>query len=56
MKKQDNRKANDQQSVIEDLTVNEAEAAEVKGGPIYLKVEGITGDVTSSGYERHIEI
>ena len=33
MKKQDRGEANDQQSVIEDLTVNEAEANQVKGGP-----------------------
>ena len=34
MKKQENREANNQDSVVEDLTVNEDQAAEVKGGPV----------------------
>ena len=46
MKKQENREANDQHSVIEDLTVNEDQAAEVKGGPvdhtIYVPIHVIT--------------
>jgi hypothetical protein len=33
MKQQDNEKPNNQQSLIEDLTVNEDQAAELKGGP-----------------------
>jgi len=37
MKKQENREANNQHSVIEDLTVNEDQAAEVKGGPIEIR-------------------
>ena len=41
-------KENNQQNIIEDLTVNEAEAEEVKGGPIYMKIEGIEGSVTNS--------
>ena len=32
MKKQDSREANNQQSVIEDLTVNEAQAEGIKAG------------------------
>jgi len=46
MKKQENREANNQHSVIEDLTVNEDQAAEVKGGPvdhtIYVPIHVIT--------------
>ena len=34
MKKQDKQEPNNQQSVIEDLTVNEDQAEEVKGGPV----------------------
>ena len=34
MKNQDKLELNNQQSVIEDLTVNEDQAAEVKGGPV----------------------
>ncbi len=37
MKKQDKQEINDQQPVIEDLTVNEDQAAEVKGGPLQLQ-------------------
>ena len=33
MSKQDRQEPNTQQSVIEDLTVNEDQAEEVKGGP-----------------------
>ena len=33
MNRQDNTESNNQQSAIEDLTVNEDQAAEVKGGP-----------------------
>lgn len=39
MNKKDNREANNQQSVIEDLTVNEDQAAEVKGGPVNHTIE-----------------
>ena len=48
MSTQDNQEPNSQQPQIEDLTVNEDEATEVKGGPIYLRLEGVTGDVTSN--------
>ena len=41
-------KENNQQNIIEDLTVNEAEAEEVKGGPIYVKIDGVDGSVTHS--------
>lgn len=34
MKKQDNHEINNPQSVIEELTVNEHKAAEVKGGAL----------------------
>jgi hypothetical protein len=34
MSKQEKQEPNNQQSVIEDLTVNEDQAAEVKGGPV----------------------
>ena len=33
MNKQDNQEANNQQSVIEDLPVNEDQATALKGGP-----------------------
>jgi len=56
MNKQDNQDINNQQSVIEDLPVNEDQATEVKGGPIFQNYRGIAGDVTSSGYEKQIEI
>ena len=51
MKKQDKQEPNNQQCQIEDLTVNEDQAAEVKGGPIYLKVEGVYGDSTADGFK-----
>ena len=54
MNKQDNPDINNQQSVIEDLPVNEDRAEEVKGGPIYQHYESIDGDVTSRGYEKWI--
>jgi len=36
-----------QETVVEDLTVTDAEADAVKAGPFYLKLEGVDGDVTS---------
>lgn len=48
MNEQNNQEANNQQPVIEDLTVNENQAGEVKGGPIFMKVEGIDGSVQQS--------
>ena len=56
MNKQDNQGINNQQSVIEDLPVNEDQATAVKGGPIFQNYQGIDGDVTSRGYEKQIEI
>ena len=35
MNQQDNTEPNNQQPVIEDLAVNQDQAAEVKGGPTY---------------------
>ena len=40
--------------VIEDLTVNQDQEAEVKGGPIYMKYDGVDGDVTARGWERDL--
>jgi hypothetical protein len=56
MNKQDNLKPENQQSVVEDLTITQDQEAEVKGGPIYMKVEGIDGDVTSTGYDKQISL
>lgn len=56
MNKQDNHEANNQQSIIEDLTVNQDQATAVKGGPIYIRVDGIAGDVTSAGHEKWIDL
>ena len=42
------------ESVIEDLTVNQDQEAEVKGGPIYMEYEGIRGSVTTRGWERDL--
>ena len=33
---------------IEDLQILETEASEVKGGPIYMKLDGIPGDVVDA--------
>jgi hypothetical protein len=44
--KENKQQPNKPSEAIEDLTVNEAEAEEVKGGPIYLQVDGVDGDVT----------
>ncbi|MGE0126828.1 MAG: hypothetical protein AB7U82_01895 [Blastocatellales bacterium] len=53
-------KENNQQNIIEDLDVNEIEAEEVKGGPIYMKIEGVDGDVTPAavkpGYDLQTNI
>lgn len=49
MNKQDNREADNQQSPIEDLIVNEDKAEEVKGGAqvdFFLKLRGIDGEAT----------
>jgi hypothetical protein len=49
MNKQDNREADNQQSPIEDLTVNEDKAEEVKAGrgvDYFLRLQGIDGEAT----------
>jgi hypothetical protein len=60
-----NEKENKQQpskpsEAIEDLTVNEAEAEDVKGGPSYLKVKDVDGSVTDErpnpGYNPYITV
>ena len=33
---------------LEDLNLQEAEATEVKGGPIFMKIEGIKGSVAAT--------
>ena len=43
MKKQDKQEINNPEPVIEDLTVNEAHAAEVKGGPQCVTVTDVDG-------------
>jgi hypothetical protein len=52
MNKQDNLKPENQQSVIEDLTVDETQSTAVKGGPIYMEIEGIKGDVKPAGFRQ----
>jgi hypothetical protein len=54
MNKQDNLKPENHESVIEDLTIEETQSTAVKGGPIYMHVEGISGDVTAAGYDKLI--
>jgi hypothetical protein len=49
MKPQEKSEASNQQSLIDDLPVKEDQATEVKGGPIFMKYDGIDGDVTSRG-------
>ena len=55
MKPQDKHEANNQQAQIDDLPVAQDVAAEVKGGPIFMRYDGIDGDVTSAGHEKWIE-
>ncbi|MEW6126835.1 MAG: hypothetical protein AB1757_07330 [Acidobacteriota bacterium] len=55
MNQQNKGEAHNQQTLVEDLTVTQADAEVVKGGPIYLRVEGVDGSVTSSGHEKWIE-
>ena len=43
MKQQEQQENNESQ--LEDLAVAKAKSAEVKGGPIYMKVDGVDGDV-----------
>jgi hypothetical protein len=56
MNKQDNRETKTAQTLIEDLTVNKDVATDVKGGPIFMRIDGIDGDVTSRGHEKLIEL
>ena len=56
MNKQNKCETNNQQMKIEDLAVNQEQAAEVKGGPIYMNFDGIDGDVTSRGHDKWIEL
>lgn len=48
--KETGQKTNEQSSVIEDLTLNETNAENVKGGPsdYLLELEGIKGESSSS--------
>jgi hypothetical protein len=48
MNEQNNQELNNKQPLIEDLTINEDQAAEVKGGPIYMRFDGIEGSVQQS--------
>lgn len=50
MSKQDNREADNQQSQIEDLPVDENQATEVKGGPIFPVYRGIDGEATDDKF------
>jgi hypothetical protein len=61
MKEKENQHhANEPSEAIEDLTVNEAEADDVKGGPNYLKIDGVDGVVTDErpnpGYNPYITV
>ena len=50
MSQQDKQEINNHEPLIEDLTVNQEQEEEVKGGAIvdyFLKVEGIDGESTS---------
>lgn len=40
----------------ETMAVSEQEAADVKGGPIYMKYEGIKGNVTSSAFSGGVRV
>ena len=46
---QDNQQTRNEQSPVEDLTINEVQAGEVKGGAqvdFFLKLRGIDGEAT----------
>ncbi len=51
-----NKQKDNQKIEIEDLTINEEQASAVKGGPIFMKYDGIDGDVTAAGHEKWIEL
>lgn len=40
----------------ETMAVSEQEAADVKGGPIYMKYEGIKGSVSSSAFSGGVRV
>ena len=48
MSRQENQLKNTEQPLIEDLSVDQDQAAEVKGGPIYIKVDGVNGDLADN--------
>ena len=52
MNKKDKQEPNNPQSVIEDLTVNEDQAAEVKGGPYQY---GFSGTYANAAYNGRSE-
>jgi hypothetical protein len=55
MNQQNNREANNQQSLIEDLAINNEQAAEVKGGPSEInspRSTELSGAVWSGVYDR----
>ena len=59
MAKNTNEQKDAKQSALEDLQTPEANAGEIKGGPVFMQVEGIPGDVTRSqdtkpGSREHI--
>jgi hypothetical protein len=56
MNKQASRENNNEPSILEDLTITQSQAAEVKGGPIFMQYHGIDGDVTAAGHEKWIEM
>jgi hypothetical protein len=54
MNQQDNRETNNTQILTEDLTINETLSTKIKGGPIYMQVDGVDGDVTTVGHDKWI--
>jgi hypothetical protein len=59
--KENKQQMNQPSEAIEDLTVNEAEAEEVKGGPDYLKLKMIDGVIppersNSGAYNPYITV
>jgi hypothetical protein len=51
-----NQQQTEFESTISDLPVAEAQQDQVKGGPIYMKVEGVKGRVTAAGFEKEIQL
>jgi hypothetical protein len=52
MNNQENQDINNPQSVIEDLAINNEQAAEVKGGPTEGRSTKVSGVVWSGVYDR----